>query len=81
MGDSLGVLRETAVDLIEDYLSFNRGGRVGHGLRAVTKNVVTVTFIVAPDTKIVVALKPMSRFHLTKCSHAIVMVAFFVATL
>lgn len=45
------------------------------------KNVVTVTFIVAPDTKIVVALKPMSRFHLTKCSHAIVMVAFFVATL
>jgi len=55
--------------------------RVGHGSSAATKNVVTVTFIVAPDTKNVVGLKPTSRFRLTKRSHTVTIVAFFVAAL
>lgn len=55
--------------------------RVGHGSSAATKNVATVTFIVAPDTKNVVGLKPTSRFRLTKRSRVVVMVAFFVVAL
>jgi hypothetical protein len=54
-------------------------GGLGIGKVRIRKNVVTATFIVAPETKNAVEVKPTPRFFVAKRSCPVVVVSFFVA--